>query len=114
MARGRALYFAVDVAADQFLQIDGRLGIADLAARWNHFFRAAGGEFDELVADDALGADGGNGVIVQLESCSNLGHLGPVPGGEPDGFHPAHFHPGHLHGGPFLRPEILSKVAATW
>ena len=45
----------------------------------NELFRIAGGEFDELVADDALGADGGNGVVVQLETrLQAQGYRGPV------------------------------------
>ena len=76
------------------------LGVEDLATRWDEFFRTSRGQLDKFIPDDPLGADGGDGIVVKLESGSSLKATWAWYTGESsDGFHPAHFHPGHFHRG---------------
>src|SRR5690606_16031395 len=62
---GRNSAFAAeDIAADQVFQAHRRFGFVDQVAVAEQLVEAAGTDLDELLADDALGADGRNGVFL--------------------------------------------------
>src|SRR4030042_576165 len=102
---------AVNILTDQLFPLYGRFSRTDLAAMRDALFRVSGGELDELVADDALGADGGNGVITQLGArLQSQNQLGLVARTQLNGFHPAHLHPGHFHRGSHLEAGDVLKL----
>ena len=64
----RASDLAVNVAAEQFFQVDAGFGVDDGSTRRDEFFRISRGQLDKFIPDDPLGADGGDGIVVNLES----------------------------------------------
>src|SRR3984893_13323939 len=111
-SRFESLHLAEDVLGEQLLDVDRRLDLADPAVGRDDLVGAAGADADVALADQALGLDRGDRVVLQLHpGLDHHDHVGLVVL-QHDAVDPAHLHPRDLDGGAGLEPAHGGKVRA--
>src|SRR5258705_4383055 len=105
-----ALDLAENVLRQQLFQIDGRLHLGNLAVRLDDLVRPARADLDELLADEALGLDGRDGVFRDLDAVlDGHDHAGLIVVQAERG-DPAHLHSGDLDRRPGLEPARRREI----
>src|SRR3984893_5510330 len=111
-SRFESLHLAEDVLGEQLLDVDRRLDLADPAVGRDDLVGAARADADVALADQALGLDGGDRVVLQLHpGLDHHDHVGLVVL-QHDAIHPAHLDPRDLDGRARLEPAHGGEVRA--
>src|SRR5688500_4814097 len=99
-----------DLLGEQLLEVDGRLDLADAAVGRDDLVAAAGAVAHVLLADQPLGLDRGDRVLLQLDLAVQPEDDPRLVVGQPDRLDPPDLHPGDLDGRAGLQPAYRGKV----
>src|SRR5262245_47567289 len=103
-------YFAEDIFREELLEVHRSFDLADAPTRRNDLLRAARAVPYELLADQTLGLDGGDGVLLKLHVTVEAKHHARLIVRQSDRFHAPDLDARDLHAGARLEAAHRGEV----